>query len=181
MPLSLITTSLHRRVVWVCLLRWLQWASICVHIFIRVGFHTLWFRSLLMPPFCDPVCPDSDVETCFGTYNNSYSYASNEVDNAAKSWFWLTCNAVGFWQTGAPSGWPTIVSRLVTPAWYQRQCALVFPEAFSTTQTVDPAVAVNAEFKGWDVNMNRLFFANGKCAYNPSSYMPSSAVVIDHT
>lgn len=104
-----------------------------------------------------------NLDECFGTYSVNGYYTPTTTNNPTRSWLWLECNEFGFWQAGAPTGWPTIASRLVSPAWSRRQCAINFPEVFSATQTVDPAVAVNTKFKGWDVNLNRVFFANGKC------------------
>lgn len=43
----------------------------------------------------------------------------------------------------------------------QRQCSQMFPKAFPTPPT-PKARATNAKFKGWNVNLDRLFFANGK-------------------
>ncbi|KAG6885617.1 hypothetical protein C0993_012364 [Termitomyces sp. T159_Od127] len=71
------------------------------------------------------------------------------------------CNEVGYLQEGAPKGHPTLVSRLVQPPYDLRQCQLMFPEAFPEP----PKTAIsetNKVYKGWNVQLDRLFFANGQ-------------------
>ncbi|KAI6044410.1 peptidase S28 [Pisolithus marmoratus] len=108
------------------------------------------------------VCGDLDAETCLGTYNTSQSFwTSTAVDNNARSWFWIVCNQVGFYQDGPPVGQPAIVSRIITPEYVERQCVNMFPQTFSSPP--QPAVAqVNEEYQGWGVEVDRLFFANGQ-------------------
>ncbi|KAI6044406.1 peptidase S28 [Pisolithus marmoratus] len=97
------------------------------------------------------VCGDLDAETCIGTYNPSESFWTNTtVDNANRSWFWMVCNQVGFYQDGPPVGQPAI-----------RQCVNMFPQTFNSPP--QPAVVqVNEEYQGWGVEVDRLFFANGQ-------------------
>ncbi|KAG0695749.1 peptidase S28 [Suillus ampliporus] len=107
------------------------------------------------------VCEDKDVETCLGTYNASESYWTNTtVNNANRSWFWMVCNQVGFYQVGPPKGQPAIVSRILQPIYDERQCVNMFPQAFSYPP--EPTTAeTNIMYAGWDVYIPRLFFANG--------------------
>ncbi|KAG1787153.1 serine carboxypeptidase S28-domain-containing protein [Suillus plorans] len=97
------------------------------------------------------------------------------LEHAIYSWgnFWNTtyynfvcgpedaeCNQVGWFQVGPPEGQPAIVSRILQPIYDERQCVNMFPEAFThppqptTTQT-------DTMYAGWNVNVPRLFFANG--------------------
>ncbi|KAH8118755.1 peptidase S28 [Phellopilus nigrolimitatus] len=108
------------------------------------------------------VCGDEDAETCLGTYNSTQTYWTNTtIDNAGRSWEWIVCNEVGFFQEGAPIGTPTVVTRLVQPAYDERQCTYWFPEKFKNATPPDVA-ATNKAYDGWDLNVNRLFFANGQ-------------------
>ncbi|OSX65769.1 hypothetical protein POSPLADRAFT_1132286 [Postia placenta MAD-698-R-SB12] len=106
------------------------------------------FGSWLVPPVCGSGTP---ADECLGTYDPT-SYVYTDINNAERSWMWID---------GAPEGVPTIVSRLITPAYIERQCTYYFPEAFSapTAPRVD---ATNAAYGGWFVQADRLFFANGK-------------------
>ncbi|KAI0065743.1 hypothetical protein BV25DRAFT_1978526 [Artomyces pyxidatus] len=71
------------------------------------------------------------------------------------------CNEMGFFQDSAPLGKPSLVSRLVVPSGDERKCQAMFPGAFSTPR--DPmSNATNAAFGGWNMKVDRLFFANGK-------------------
>ncbi|KAH8118766.1 serine carboxypeptidase S28-domain-containing protein [Phellopilus nigrolimitatus] len=106
------------------------------------------------------ICGGANAEDCLGTYNPN-AYTSTAVDNWVRSWEWLICNEMGFFQDGAPSGTPTIVSRLLSPVYEERLCTYYFPNKFSTA--TDPrADATNTAYGGWDLNVDRLFFANGK-------------------
>ncbi|KAG1728280.1 peptidase S28 [Suillus paluster] len=123
------------------------------------------------------VCNTQDAETCIGTYNTSQSYWTNvTVNNANRSWTWMVyafsfksisdltnlsrCNQVGFYQVGPPEGQPAIVSRILQPIYDERQCVNMFPRAFASPP--EPTTAeTNKMYAGWDVDIPRLFFANG--------------------
>lgn len=89
------------------------------------------------------------------------------MDNAInRQWNWFLCNEpFDYWQGGAPAGRPSIVSRLVTPEYWERQCALFFPPEGEYTyghaegKTVDD---VNAYTGGWNTNTTRLVWTNGQ-------------------
>lgn len=72
-----------------------------------------------------------------------------------------------YWQDGAPTNETTIVSRLVSAAYWQRQCALYFPTpgTFGSSPAVGKTAAdVNAYTGGWDTagNLTRLIWTNGE-------------------
>src|ERR1700760_4353083 len=71
-----------------------------------------------------------------------------------RSWFWTICNEFGWFQTGAPSG-PTLVSRLVRPICSERQCTLMFKDAF-TQPPVPNTDRTNSKYQGWNVKADRL-------------------------
>ncbi|KAG5733082.1 putative serine protease K12H4.7 [Termitomyces sp. T112] len=107
------------------------------------------------------LCGGLDPEDCLGTHDGTQSYYTDtEVDNANRSWFWMVCNFVGYLQEGAPEGHPSIVTRLVQPPYDLRQCKMMFPAAFPDTVNVQ-VNQTNELYKGWDVRLDRLFFANG--------------------
>ncbi|KAG6830333.1 hypothetical protein H0H92_001268, partial [Tricholoma furcatifolium] len=65
-----------------------------------------------------------------------------------------------FVSVGAPNGQPTRISRLVTVAYNLNQCQL-FPSAFPNGVNVQ-VNRTNELYDGWNVNVDRLFFANGQ-------------------
>ena len=77
-----------------------------------------------------------------------------------RSWQWIVCNEVGYIQDAAPEGEPSLISRIVNPAYDLRQCVNFFPDYFPETP-VPNVNATNTAYKGWDVQEDRLFFANG--------------------
>ncbi|KAJ8469607.1 hypothetical protein ONZ51_g8879 [Trametes cubensis] len=110
------------------------------------------------------LCGDEDAVTCLGTYDPTQEYwTDTAVDNAGRSWMWIVCNEVGFFQEGAPKGHPTIVTRLVQPPYDERQCTYMFADAFKNLGhlPVPNVDATNKAYHGWFVQENHLFFANG--------------------
>ncbi|KAG1737102.1 peptidase S28 [Suillus paluster] len=107
------------------------------------------------------VCNNQDAEDCIGTYDTSQSYWTNvTVNNVNRSWFWMVCNQIGFYQVGPPKGQPAIVSRILQPIYDERQCVNMFPETF-TSPPVPATAETNTVYVGWNVDIPRLFFANG--------------------
>ncbi|KAA1473355.1 peptidase S28 [Dentipellis sp. KUC8613] len=129
-----------------------------------VGAWGAYFKNTYM----NLLCGDMDVATCIGTYNASAStYTDTAVNNAARSWQWIVCNEMGFFQDAAPTGMPSIVSQLIQPMTSDeaftppRQCAMMFPEAFAEPRSPN-VQKTNKAYHGWDVKADRLFFANGR-------------------
>ncbi|MCJ1316208.1 hypothetical protein MMC15_001528 [Xylographa vitiligo] len=158
-----------------------------------------WMNTTLLPGYCANYgywTSERDV-SCFDTYNaTSPLFTDLSVGNTVdRQWQWFLCNEpFAYWQesvspplpaplppnpltplpsphSGAPSSRPSIVSRLVTAAYWQRQCGLFFPRDGNST-TDGPAAArasvaaVNAYTHGWDiVNSTRLIWTNGQ--YDP--------------
>ena len=111
---------------------------------------------------------------CLESYNTSMvMYKDLSTNNTFnRQWFWMLCNEpFYYWQTGAPLGQPSLVSRLVTPEYYQRQCSLFFPTQDNYTfsgvhkrgrgrqQTINQ---LNGKTGGWLLNdTQRLIWVNG--------------------
>ncbi|KAF9029459.1 hypothetical protein BDZ89DRAFT_1065417 [Hymenopellis radicata] len=97
-----------------------------------------------------------------GSHDGSLAkYTNTSLDQMARSWGWLVCNELGWFQVGAPEGHPSIVSRHLDVAHEMRErCQFPFPKTFG--QGVSPKIdEINAKFGGWDVHVDRVFFANG--------------------
>ena len=129
-----------------------------------------WVNSTLLPGFCAGYgYTDDQYDTsCLDTYN-----ASNPIftdwslgNTGDRQWQWFLCNEpFGWWQDGAPAVRPSIVSRLVTAEYWQRQCALYFPPedeyTFGSARGKTEA-QVNAYTGGWyPGNTTRLLYING--------------------
>lgn len=134
-------------------------------------------RRLLTTLITD--CADLGYDDWRGTYNlgcfdshnaSSPTYHDIGVDNGVdRQWEWILCNEpLAFWQDGAPRGTGGIVSSLVSADYWQRQCALYFPEPGTFGSEVGKTVsATNKYTSGWDMagNTTRLVFTNGQ--YDP--------------
>ncbi|KAF8743831.1 hypothetical protein AX14_000237 [Amanita brunnescens Koide BX004] len=109
------------------------------------------------------LCGNQTVLECVGTYNASQSIWTNTtIDNPNRSWMWIVCNQVGYLQDCAPPSFPTLVSRLIQPPYDLRQCQLMFPEAFPEPPSTVNTQKTNDDYRGWNVELKRLFFANGQ-------------------
>ncbi|KAF5387993.1 hypothetical protein D9615_000647 [Tricholomella constricta] len=119
------------------------------------------WSSYFKDTYYSRICNDLNAEDCLGTYDITQPFWSDtSINNAWRSWFWIVCNEVGYLQEGAPRRHPTLVTRLVQPEYDLRQCQQMFPAAFSKPPRVQ-IQRTNRVYKGWDVKLNRLFFANG--------------------
>jgi len=55
------------------------------------------------------------------------------------------------------------MSRLITPAYSNRQCSNYFPKTFPTETSAKPKTKeTNTRYGGWNTTVPRLFFVNGK-------------------
>ncbi|KAI0774647.1 peptidase S28 [Trametes elegans] len=114
--------------------------------------------------YYDYYCEDLDFQTCLGSHDASLPFWTNTtVDNADRSWAWVVCNEVGFFQPGPPKGHPPIATRIEGPNYDARWCLNFFPELYAEGQSPAPNVdATNKAYQGWFVQAKHLFFANGR-------------------
>jgi len=90
-------------------------------------------------------------------------YTSIRINNSGRSWEWLLCNSLGYWRESAPNGYPSLVSRLLTPDYDNRQCGYYFPNTFNASSPANPrTVETNSKYGGWNANVTRLFSTNGQ-------------------
>ncbi|KAH1658225.1 hypothetical protein KXX40_008634 [Aspergillus fumigatus] len=130
-----------------------------------------WFNSTYLPGSCAEYkyWTDKDAVDCYDSYEtNSPIYTDTAVNNTSnKQWTWFLCNEpLFYWQDGAPKDESTIVSRIVSAEYWQRQCHAYFPEVNGYTfgsANGKTAEDVNKWTKGWDLtNTTRLIWANGQ-------------------
>jgi hypothetical protein len=139
--------------------------------------YAMWFNQTYLPGTCEGYSSayeewqgERNIK-CFDTYDESSPmYKDISLSNAFdRQWVWMTCNEpFGYYQTGAPEGRPSIVSRLSTADYWIRQCALMFPASNSTVVGLDrgaTAEQVNAKNKGWNNYSPGLLYVNGD--YDP--------------
>ncbi|KAK1589929.1 serine carboxypeptidase S28 [Colletotrichum navitas] len=132
-----------------------------------------WWRANMITDVCASYgyedWQDPTSLACWDTYNaTSPAYTDwTAGNNFGRAWYWMLCNEpLFYWQTGAPEDRPTIVSRLTTPEYYQRQCDLFFPKQGEYTYASNlgkTADDVNKQTGGWDfTNTTRLIWSNGE-------------------
>lgn len=135
--------------------------------------YAAWAKHEMLPGFCANFgyeeWADENSVGCFDTYNvNSPYYKDWTLSNTfVRQWVWMTCNEpFGYWQGGAPADRPSIVSRLVDQAYWERQCGLFFPEedglvhGLAAGRTFD---TVNEWTGGWNIkDTKRLLFVDGQ-------------------
>ncbi|KAI0040526.1 peptidase S28 [Auriscalpium vulgare] len=126
-------------------------------------------------------CGDLDAETCLGSYNaNDTFWTSTDVNNDYRSWSWIVCTEMGFFQESAPLGYPTIVSRVLQPAYDERTCQQFFPAAFPRL-TAPQVERTNFAYEGWNLHTKHLYFGNGQrdpwlysTVSSPFTYVPDT-------
>ena len=136
-----------------------------------------WWKETRLPNHCVsyeyPDFNTTDNTGCFNTYNaSSPLFTDTTLGNAmSRQWVWMTCNEpFGNWKVGAPTGRPSLISRLITTDYWVRQCGLYFPPGpngetygISAGRTAEQ---VNAYLGGWNItNTSRLIYVNGE--YDP--------------
>lgn len=132
-----------------------------------------WFTTNYLPGYCESYGYDDwtgefNVQ-CFDSYNSSWQIFTDWTpENAAdRPWVWMTCNEPFFyWQGGAPEGVPTVMTRLATAEYYQRQCSLYFPTEGNNTFRSALGIRedyVNDRTDGWfNTDAPRLLYVNGE-------------------
>ncbi|KAI0043743.1 hypothetical protein FA95DRAFT_1498122, partial [Auriscalpium vulgare] len=97
-----------------------------------------------------------------GSYNaNDTFWTSTDVNNDYRSWSWIVCTELGFFQESAPLGHPTIVSRVLQPAYDEITCQQFFPAAFPRP-TAPQVERTNFGYEGWNLHTKHLYFGNGQ-------------------
>jgi len=133
--------------------------------------YALWVNATLLPDYCASYgyWTDEWSVDCFDSFNaSSPLFTDLTVGNAVdRQWNWFLCNEpFAYWQDGAPANVSSIVSRLVTAEYWQRQCSLFFPTEgnFTFASNTGKTVAdVNAFTGGWNIdNTTRLTWTNGE-------------------
>ncbi|KAJ7510412.1 peptidase S28 [Mycena galericulata] len=102
-------------------------------------------------------------DECWGTFDPTATfYTDVDTNNTYRPWMWLICSDLALWQTGDPTA-PSIVSKQVNVAYWERQCPLYFPaEDGVSIPQMAPVDEVNALYDGWDITEDRLLFVNGQ-------------------
>ncbi|KAK7960937.1 hypothetical protein PG988_012151 [Apiospora saccharicola] len=134
-----------------------------------------WWLDVYFPGTCESY----DLDGFNGTYNtecfkyeneDNLLYKDTRVDNVSgRTWMWMLCNEpFEWWQTGAPFGTPSFVSRKVDVDYYRQQCYYMFPPSeggygILKGKTVE---MLNNRTDGWShTDTKRLMYANGQ--YDP--------------
>ncbi|KAE9406811.1 hypothetical protein BT96DRAFT_987080 [Gymnopus androsaceus JB14] len=113
--------------------------------------------------YINSTCGDFSVSDCFGT-EAQYSQVNTSVDQADRSWHWMVCQEVGWFQTGPPknSSISGIVSKYNGYSNSKLACRLSFPDTYSRGYPGPDVVDTTSTFGGWNVNATRLFVATGQ-------------------
>jgi pimeloyl-ACP methyl ester carboxylesterase len=96
-----------------------------------------------------------------GDILSSYSRArmladAGKTENCGgRSWMWMTCNELAFWQVSP--GRLSIRPRNLTQTWYSEQCKDIFGEGHSWPDVE----AFNRKYNGLQQNASRVFYSTG--------------------
>ncbi|KAJ4411335.1 hypothetical protein N0V82_009024 [Gnomoniopsis sp. IMI 355080] len=138
-----------------------------------------WYKAESLPGSCAsfnvPEWSDPMNVQCFDSYNATSPFYTDKTPNdvinqqLGVQWVWMQCNQPMAWyHTGAPAGTTSLVSRLKTAQYYQRQCDMAFPTIDNATygsngKPEQAAQDFNTLTGGWDItSTSRLLFVNGE-------------------
>ncbi|KAH7305100.1 peptidase S28 [Rhexocercosporidium sp. MPI-PUGE-AT-0058] len=131
-----------------------------------------WVNETVIPGYCQYYGYTDERETkCMDTHDPTNLMFTNFTVQSPSNlqWKWMLCNeAFAWWQTGAPINETTLISRLVTAEYFQKQCALYFPAVNGFTYgsnklPQDNVDKVNKLTEGWKrENSTRLIWTNGQ-------------------
>ncbi|KAF1937821.1 hypothetical protein EJ02DRAFT_458410 [Clathrospora elynae] len=134
-----------------------------------------WVKYYTLPGSCAskfdyPGLYSENSTYCYESYDpKDPFYTDLTVDNPwNRQYLWLQCNEpYGFWTTGAPEGYPTVISRLLTVSNYYRWCKTLFPTGPKMeTYGLRTQDEYNTYWGGWNiVNTTRLLYVNGENDY----------------
>lgn len=102
---------------------------------------------------------DETVNACLDTHDPRSKMYTDDTDES-RAWFWQVCTEYAYWQTGAPVWRPTIVSRKLNTAWFQRQCPLMFGEHQVPKRPIWREI--NEEYEGWHASLDRVYWIDGE-------------------
>ncbi|KAI8374890.1 hypothetical protein BD560DRAFT_87350 [Blakeslea trispora] len=88
-----------------------------------------------------------------------FNMYTDETDEN-RAWFWQICTEYAYWQTSSPLWRPTIVSRKLNTAWYQRQCPYMFGEHAVPKRPIWRKI--NRDYEGWYTSLDRVFWIDGE-------------------
>ncbi|CAK7212297.1 hypothetical protein SBRCBS47491_001415 [Sporothrix bragantina] len=133
-----------------------------------------WFSTVVLPDLCQEL-GYTDFQGIYNTGCLQNLNATNAMyrdlspDNAvSRQWWWLLCNEPLAWfQDTAPSGQPSIVSKLVNYDYNIEICKTQFPDAVGSFGLNHGASTdqVNSRTGGWSVPTSRtprLLYTNGE-------------------
>ncbi|KAK4033369.1 serine carboxypeptidase S28-domain-containing protein [Parachaetomium inaequale] len=129
-----------------------------------------YMKEEILPGYCEAAgYPDWKGKFNVGCFQNlnasNVAYKDLTPDNYInRQWNWMLCNEpFEWWQDGAPLTERTLVSRLVNPTYWRKQCPLFFPEGGYGLATGKRARDVNRWTGGWSAtNTTRAMHTNGQ-------------------
>ncbi|KAI8098181.1 serine carboxypeptidase S28-domain-containing protein [Gilbertella persicaria] len=104
-------------------------------------------------------CKNQTITECLDTHDPHSTKYSDESDEN-RAWFWQVCTEYAYWQTASPLWRPTIVSRKLNTAWYQRQCPYMFGEHAVPHRPVWRKI--NRDYEGWYTSLDRVYWIDGE-------------------
>jgi hypothetical protein len=106
-------------------------------------------REYFIPNFCD-----DDVVS---TYSSDWmkDVASRPNNTGARSWQWMTCNEVAYWQVSP--GRLSIRPKNLTQEWYADQCEYIFGKNYRWPNVTK----FNQDYNGLKQNATRVFYTTG--------------------
>ncbi|KAK3995696.1 putative serine protease EDA2 [Cladorrhinum sp. PSN332] len=104
---------------------------------------------------------------CYDTTNFTSPYFTNlqvSAQNSIRPWMWMVCNEpFGWWQTAAPKGEKSLLSRAINAEYQKSACYGLFPpEGDAQANTWKVPELTNLFTDGWFLETTRVLWVNGE-------------------
>jgi pimeloyl-ACP methyl ester carboxylesterase len=83
-------------------------------------------------------------------------------DRGMQSWMWQCCTEYGYWQSAPPKPMRSLRSKLVTAAYFEDYCRVLFGNNVPKHANVD---FINKQYHAQSISMNRIVYVDGE--YDP--------------
>lgn len=126
----------------------------------NLGNYANYIKSYLTPATCEA---NQTIIDCYAITPNTTSYIGSSANNAGRSYLYSTCTEQGAYLAARQnSTQPSLLSRIVTPAYQQQWCTWAFPAGTHNKIPSTPDLDAYNKFGGNSVIADRLAHIDGE-------------------
>ncbi|GAA94724.1 uncharacterized protein L969DRAFT_17518 [Mixia osmundae IAM 14324] len=121
----------------------------------------LWVRFInaWAPNFCD--VKDYNTGACFANTDRKFNQNITISEDTMRAYMYVSCTEFGAFQTNAPVGQPTLISRSINEAYWAEFCAESFPPGKINSIPEKADVSRWNKYGDYELSADRLAFISG--------------------